>query len=228
MSRHMFRQQTICLMVFALMLVACAPRATTTPVPPPPSPTAVPPTATEESPSPTTILLSSPTARRDTPTPSRVQVQRPSLGKPEEEVSQAQVFVFQETLSMRPPFYKGSMPLRFIAGKIQVGANQQVTLYQDFGQWRNAFIYEDPRNKFLGVADGARTTSPSGQLLAEAKLARIIQGQGIEIEEFHYASNGEVRFYCKSQIDFTTGFKIVETDVKGEKESDYYFIWPVR
>ena len=120
------------------------------------------------------------------------------------------------------------MPLAFITGKILVGANQQITLYQDFGKWRTAFIYEDPRNKFLGVADGARTTGPSGQLLAEARLVRIIQGQGVEIEEFHYASNGEVRFYSKSRIDFTLGFKKVETDVQGEKERDYYFIWPVQ
>ena len=53
----------------------------------------------------------------------------------------------------------------------------------------------------------------------------MIYGEGIEIEEFHYRSDGAVHFYCRSRIDFGGRVKQGETAARGEKERDYFFLW---
>jgi len=143
------------------------------------------------------------------------------------------VFTYEQTIMMKPPFYKGSMPLGFIAGKEPFAMSEMITIYHDFGDFRNTFIYVDPRMKFSGIAEGVITTDRSGRLLAEARILRLIsnetkQLQGIEIEEFHYGKDSKLKFKCKSQIDFPMGFKQKEVEGVGKKQKDYYFIWPVR
>jgi hypothetical protein len=80
----------------------------------------------------------------------------------------------------------------------------------------------------VAQADGARTNDSSGKLLAEAKLLRLVKGEGIYIEERHYGVDGKVAFQCISFVEFRSGFKKEETDGVGKKQRDYYFLWPVR
>lgn len=139
---------------------------------------------------------------------------------------------YEETVNIQPTFYKGSMPLSFRATKKLFDRVWKISLYQEFEEFRNTFIYPDRKIAFSGIASGARTTDASGRLLAEARLLRLIseeteQLQGIEIEEFHYDTNGRFKFKCKSKIDFRMGFKSAETERIGKKTRDYYFIWPV-
>jgi hypothetical protein len=80
--------------------------------------------------------------------------------------------------------------------------------------------------QFSGIAQGARAVGPDGRVLAEAKLSKLLHGEGIEVEEFHYDDDGKVRFYCKSRIPFGLGEKQSETLVQGQKARDYFFRWP--
>jgi hypothetical protein len=173
--------------------------------------------------------------RSEAPQPLRIpktleapelNVRRPKLGESEEKLAGPNILVYKEEILVRPPFYKGSMPLVVMTGKRPLGMGQMATVCHEFNGYRNAFIYSDPALKFSGIADGVRTSNRSGRLLAEAKLVRTIKDEGIEIEEFHYRQDGRVQFYCKSRFEFGTGFKMSETEVRGKKESEYYFIWP--
>lgn len=159
-------------------------------------------------------------------------IKPPPLEKTEmEKMPDARLFVYQIEVSGRPPFYKGPLPLVFNDGKKILGGGGMGSVswsfYHEFKGWRNEFIYSDSKFKYSGVADGARTKDASGKLLAEAKLFQLIKGEAIVIEEFHYSADRKVRFYCKSRISLTTGEKQSETDIKGKKEKEYYFIWPV-
>jgi hypothetical protein len=144
------------------------------------------------------------------------------------ELAQQGVFKYQETLNMKPPFYDGNLPLVFVSGKKAIGQSEMITVSQDFGQFYNSFTYTDVAMKYSGIADGARTNDSSGKLLAEAKLLRLVKGEGIYIEERHYGVDGKVAFQCVSFVEFRSGFKKGENDEVGKKRRDYYFLWPVR
>jgi len=150
------------------------------------------------------------------------------LGKQE-----SAILLYETTVQMKPPFYKGSMPISFVAGKKPMAVGEMTNAYFDFGDFSNDFVYLDPAMQFSGIAQGAVTTDRSGRLLAEARMVRLLsdkgnQFQGIEIEEFHYNKDGGLVFTCTSTIDFPQGFKQSESNVLGKKQRDYYFIWPVR
>lgn len=142
------------------------------------------------------------------------------------------VLVYETVLSMRPPFFKGKMPLRYHEGKRMLAMDERGTVYQDFGKFRNRFVYREPANEFSGITDGARTTDSAGRLLAEARVVRFIEGEkgqpvsGIEIEEQYYDAAGKVVFTCRSVIEMGTGFKVSEKEQKGRKTEDFYFLWP--
>jgi len=141
------------------------------------------------------------------------------------------MLTYKQELRIKPPFYRGPMPLRFIiAGKGYFGpfVSEMIPIYHDFGRFRNNFILKG------GFVEGARTIDDSGFLLAEAKFVHFVKGEsnqikGIEIEEYHYGSDGKLRFKCKSLIvpQFgSLGFKKSETEAIGKKKRDYYFVWP--
>lgn len=176
------------------------------------------------------------------------KIKTPIWSKDAIQPPQRAVLEFQTTISPRPPFYKGSMPLKFKGGEEVYASNMMAALYCDFEGFRNTFIYLDVIMRFSGIAEGARTTDSSGRLLAEARLTRRPfsaewgpvpkrtepsisdkkkQVKEIEIEEFHYDKNGKLIFKCISQIDFATGVKQKEYKAIGKKQSDYYFVWPV-
>jgi len=142
------------------------------------------------------------------------------------QTAQQGMFQYQQTMNLKPPFYSGSMPLVFISGKKAIGQSEMITITQDYGRFKNTFTYSDVALKYSGVADGVRTNDSSGRLLAEAKFVKLIEGEGLYIEEQHYGREGKVIFRCKSFIEFRTGFKKEEAEVKGKKQKDYYFLWP--
>lgn len=176
------------------------------------------------------------------------KIKTPIWSKDAIQPPQRTVLEFQATMSSSPPFYKGSMPLKF-KGSVELYArDMKAPLYCDFEGFRNTFIYLDVIMRFSGIAEGARTTDSSGRLLAEARLTRRPfstewgpvpnrsepslsekkkQVKVIEIEEFHYDKGGKLIFKCISQIEFATGVKQKESNAIGKKQSDYYFVWPV-
>ena len=142
------------------------------------------------------------------------------------------VFTYEVTVMINPPFYKGSIPLIYHAGKKFLGMNESVNLFYNFGEFRNSFIYTDIRNALFGIADGAITTDEMGRVLAEARLLKATadeskQINGVEIEEFHYNESGELIFKCKSFYSFPGGFKQNESEKLGKKLKEFYFLWPV-
>ena len=142
------------------------------------------------------------------------------------------VYIYKvEIKGERPPFYKGSMPLRFKVGYPPGGTpggsiySKERPLYYDFGDFANYFVY------YKGsIVGGAQTYDNEGHLVAEVSNIYFFtteeNEQGIEIEELHYRPDGKLVFKCKSQIDPYEGLKIKETEKIGRKLRDYYFIWP--
>lgn len=174
--------------------------------------------------------------RLSTQEPSPVAVEKPTIGASRLEQlakSETRISTYKATLQQRPPFYAGPLPMDYEIGRVPgpMGSGgpfgSMIDVYHNFGPWRNEFFYHvKPELEITGLASAARAVEKgSGRVLAEAKLSQVIQGEGIEIEEFHYRSDGAVRFYCKSRIDFGGRFKNTETDVRGQKERDYFFVW---
>jgi len=139
---------------------------------------------------------------------------------------------YRVTFYQAPPFYKGSLPLKYVVGKRQIGsmAALVITYWHDYGGFRNTFSSR-ARTAIPGIGaeipGSARTTSPAGLLLAEAFVTRVIYGEGFETEEIHYASDGHTPiFRGRSFIGFN-GFKSRETILEGKKRGgDFYFLWP--
>jgi hypothetical protein len=108
--------------------------------------------------------------------------------------------------------------------KHRITSGISVTVMTDFGGWKNLFIYEDQAHKFSGIADGADALDKGDNIVAKARLSRILSGEGVEVEEYHYTGNA-ITFYCKSTFSFG-GDKMSETDLKGTRKTDYFPNWP--
>lgn len=140
--------------------------------------------------------------------------------------------LYESEESGQPLFYKGSIPLNYRIAyapeRCPGSGSGELPTFYEFEDFENYFIYQGP------IIVGAQTyqREPQGlRLVAEVSNINYFvtddNEQGLEIEELHYNSQGKLTFKCKSQIDFDTGFKINESEKSGEKEEDYYFIWPV-
>jgi hypothetical protein len=142
------------------------------------------------------------------------------------------MLVVERTIYERPPFYKGPMPLKFMATKDtgSDGPGQSVTFSSDFRAWTNEFIYFELATKNYALANGARAIdSRSGRVVAEAKLVEPFIGttKPILVEERHYGIDGKVKFRRKAHFDRHSGFKLTESEVSGDKVRDYFFLWPM-
>ncbi len=157
---------------------------------------------------------------------SALRIQRPSLG-PALETKGSPVAVWQKQVMVRPPFYSGSLPLVYKEGKLPLGSYTTLITYQSFDGWRNVFVYDDKELVYSGLPSGARATDYAGRLLAEARFAILIKGEGFEIEEFHYDEKQNIQYYCKSRFDLGMGFKRSESSPTGQKAKEYFFLWPV-
>jgi hypothetical protein len=142
------------------------------------------------------------------------------------------VITRQNTMEMAPPFYKGTVPFSYIDKAIYLpgglgSTTIDIPLYHEYPSWRTLFIYTSNMSAIEGLPDGAQTVDiQTGRVLAEAKRVSLVQGQGFEIEERHYGPGDELIFQCTSRISFGTGWKVRETDAKGKKDAEYYFLFP--
>ncbi|MCL4365626.1 twin-arginine translocation signal domain-containing protein [Patescibacteria group bacterium] len=77
----------------------------------------------------------------------------------------------------------------------------------------------------------ARTIKKDSNFIsAEANVVKVLnngaqQLTGLEIEEVHYDSKSRPIFRCTSQFNEKM-VKISETNIKGKKLEEFYFIWP--
>jgi hypothetical protein len=100
------------------------------------------------------------------------------------------------------------------------------------GPWRVEFEYTDPQLSVVGIADAARAVDERGNVLARAKLLRLLTGEGnqlmgAEVEETHLDKEGRVYFSCKSQFSFPLGRKTGEVDARGRRTTGYFSQWPL-
>jgi hypothetical protein len=92
------------------------------------------------------------------------------------------------------------------------------------------YEFEDYKIEFeqgAGV-ESATAKDTSGHLLAELKFVDF-NGQSARFRETHYASDGSVEFECLStfvQEIPQLAFKTAESEQKGKKRTDYFFMLP--
>lgn len=144
----------------------------------------------------------------------------------------------RNTMSTKPPFYEGVMPLEFTAIGKRTKENEDeknnflnVFFVHDFGDWSNHFIYQDVTSMFLGIPDGIiATKGKRGYVVGECKIKNRIIKDGeivrLEVVENHFNMRGKVIFTSTSEFDLSTGFKIKEIETEGQKEGDYFPLWP--
>jgi hypothetical protein len=146
-----------------------------------------------------------------------------TVGLPDTASGQAGVLVYETELHQRPPFYKGPMPLRYRAGKRSLGMGMDIVYWHEFAGWRNSFSYSG-----VMILESARATGGSGQLVAEATMVRIDrEARRIIFRERHYSSDGRVAFECLGSYSIGLGFKLSETETRGTKTREFFFILPV-
>jgi len=143
----------------------------------------------------------------------------------------------QVTLHMKPPFYKGIMPLVYETASKEMGgggfgSSLSIPAMHDFGGWRNLFIYKDVQSLALRMPAGAvAVDNKSNNIIAECKVKQLLMGDkqlsGFEIAEIHYSQDGRRAIFTSTfVVDFPRGFKTKEKETMGKKEKDYFFIWP--
>lgn len=140
------------------------------------------------------------------------------------DISDNELYTSVTTYKENPQFYVGDSPLEITSVKRYLYFGSLITLVHQFDNWDTFFIHSDQDLAISGIATGSRTFDKSGQLLAEALFKEVIKGKGIVILEIHYNPDGSIKFWCKSQIDFS-GNKTAETEVHGTKQTEYYFVW---
>lgn len=159
---------------------------------------------------------------------------RQDLEKTEKFVGEKRPVVTTEnTVYIKPPFYSGTLPLKYLAKHIALfggfhGTTENIPLVQEFSGWKTFFLYTSEKSFILSIPDGAITIDhKANRIVAEAKTLGIIKGSGVKIEEYHYDKGGNLIFQCTSEIDFGSNFKTQEKVKTGEKLKDYYFMFPV-
>jgi len=143
---------------------------------------------------------------------------------------------YEVTLQLKPPFYKGPMPLKYVSTSKNLGGGMMsglssTILVHYFDTWRNLFIYKDTTSMVYGLPDGAiAVDNEDDYLLAECKVIKQLnKGQrlsGFELIENHYNSQGDAIFQSRFEVDFHKGFKVRELETRGKKEKEYFFLWP--
>lgn len=145
-----------------------------------------------------------------------------------EEGEDAQVAQYETSVVMEPKYYTGSMPLSYTVayapekapGSFGAVSMSGLPMIYEFDNFTNLFISDESDLYVIGAS-----TIEGEKIVAEAKLLSNDGSDQLQIEEFHYNSDENLIFYCKSQFD-SLGFKVSETEAKGTKIKDYYFIWP--
>lgn len=137
----------------------------------------------------------------------------------------------------KPPFYSGPMPFTYTSDSfdmlppdVAMGVGG-IVLKDDFTTFENFYVYpDDLAEKLTGPPVGAVTMSPSGEVLAEAKVISR-SDSGLDVEERQYskcdsADRCYLAFKSLTHIG-ESGYKEKETQTSGHKQAEYYFIWPM-
>jgi hypothetical protein len=142
-------------------------------------------------------------------------------------------------LEQPPSYYKGPAPLKFAKVRHRFRRDEMRDVAHDFNEWVNHFIYTKDNNaeeiwKSLmnwGIPTGARATNrDSRRTVAEGRLLGLAKENNmltLKIEEFHFDALSNVTYQCQSSFDIYSGFKIAESEAKGRKEKEFFFLWPV-
>lgn len=134
----------------------------------------------------------------------------------------------------KPPFYNGSMPLKFESYVMNMGGGMTgldtIKLCYDFGGWRNVFIYENEISLIQSLPEGAVAfDNKTGRILAECKVMKLLdsdgQLSGFEILETHYNKDGKAIYSGTFEASFPEGYKVKELQSQGKKEKEYFFLW---
>ncbi|MFW6173943.1 MAG: hypothetical protein ACOC5T_09380, partial [Elusimicrobiota bacterium] len=144
-----------------------------------------------------------------------------------EKLKEDSIFVYGKKIeNKKPPYYRGSMPLKFKVGYPPGGTPgttySERPLFYNFGDFVNYFIYKG------SIIVGSQTYKKDN-LVAEARVTNFTTEEGLPIaliEEFHY-EDGKAVYKCESTIDLRNGLKTDERKVAGKKINEYYFIWPI-
>jgi tetratricopeptide (TPR) repeat protein len=123
------------------------------------------------------------------------------------------------------PFYKGGPELDYVVGK----SLDEEVLFFEFPTFTTKFALDQRSGIFA-----ARTIAKDGKFKADVTDVRLFvkqrpdgqNEQGVEIREHHYDSSGRVTFASWSEIDYYSGFKVLEREVCGQKKEEFYFVWP--
>ena len=148
------------------------------------------------------------------------------LAQPMEVHAQENVMVYKVEMYQRPPFYKGEMPLKYHEGKRFLGGGMMgsidIVYWHDFGSWRNEFSYSS-----VLILQSAKAVDRNGNLLAEAKHVRIDRDKRVMVfEETHYKPDGSIEFSCTSTFSIGGKVKLNESNVKGKKIHEFFFLLP--
>ena len=130
---------------------------------------------------------------------------------------------YENTINQRPPFYNGSMPLKFESTNefYPVPGFPDIPLVYRFDSHENYFIYHDMRLVgVMAIQDKMR--------LAEAGIKNVsVNGKNaIIMEEFHY-DDIKLTYMAQSEIDPNNGKKIKEFVSYGNKKQEFFFIIPM-
>lgn len=98
-----------------------------------------------------------------------------------------------------------------------------IVYWHDFGDWKNEFTYSS-----VLILQSARAVNKNGKLLAEAKHMKIDRDKHVMIfEETHYKSDGSIQFSCASSFSIGAEVKLDESNKKGSKLHEFFFLLPI-
>lgn len=135
--------------------------------------------------------------------------------------------LFEVTHRVSPLFYRGAVPLTFRSGAFEMSFTT-ITKWAEFDGFRIAYGISGQK-KVPGVgasiAATAVATTSDGEVIARAEVVDLVKGSGFFVEEEHLSAAGDISYAAKSFFTFE-GEKQSESEVRGKKAGDYFFLWP--
>ena len=131
--------------------------------------------------------------------------------------------IVEITLQERAPYSNRSVPLVFKC----TFDHRHNAVESDFGDFKVKYEGAPLNPEFrLDVPWKAVASDLSGKILAEAIGIKARPGEGVTFRETHYTKTSEVCFSATSSMD-VRGVKREERDAIGQKNEDYFFLWPM-
>lgn len=135
--------------------------------------------------------------------------------------------IFEVTHHVSPLFYRGTTPFTYQSGMYEMSFSK-VAKWSEFAEFRIEYGSEG-RKHIPGVGASIPATaiasSPEGKVVARAEVVELIKSSGFFVEEEHLGPGGEIVYTAKSFFVFD-GEKQSESEARGKKEKEYFFLWP--